>query len=53
MRTNIVAALALLGLVAIGSATPHGHKNLAASRDINKNHFGNVEITEIYESEDN
>jgi len=53
MRRNLVAALALLGLVAVGSATPHGHKNLAASRDINKNHFGNVEITEIFESEDN
>jgi len=30
-----------------------GHKHVAANRDINKNHFGNVEVTEIFDSEDN
>ena len=54
MRTNLLAAVALLGLVSVGSALPHlGHKQVAASRDINKNHFGNVEVTEIFETEEN
>ncbi len=54
MKTNLLTALALLGLVSVGSAMTHAsHKNVAASRDINKNHFGNVEITEIFEAEEN
>ena len=54
MRTNLLAALALLGLVSVGSAMPNmGHKHVAANRDINKNHFGNVEVTEIFDTEDN
>ena len=54
MRTNLLAALALLGLVTVGSALPSmGHKHVAANRDINKNHFGNVEVTEIFDTEEN
>jgi hypothetical protein len=50
MRTNLLAALALLGLVSVGSATmPPNTKHVASNRDINKNHFGNVEVTEIFE----
>ncbi len=55
MRTNLLAALALLGLISVGSATmpSMGHKHVAANRDINKNHFGNVEVTEIFDSDEN
>jgi hypothetical protein len=54
MRTNLLAALALLGLVTVGSALPSmGHKHVAVNRDINKNHFGNVEVTEIFDTEEN
>jgi hypothetical protein len=39
------------------AAMPHDQKflvkNLAASRDIKKNHFGNVEITEVFEADEN
>jgi hypothetical protein len=53
--TNLFVTLALLGLATVGSAMPqnaHPRKTLADSREIKKGHFGSVEITEVFESEE-
>ena len=55
MRTKLLVSLALLGLATVGSATDveAPRKTIADSREIKKGHFGSVEITEIFEADEN
>jgi len=52
MRRKIFVTLALLGLATVGLAGAAPHKTLADSRVIKKGHFGSVEITEIFEGDE-
>jgi hypothetical protein len=56
MRTNVFVTLALLGLATVGSAMPtdrHHMKTIPDSKEIKKGHFGAVEITEIFQADEN
>lgn len=52
MRANLFVTLAVLGLATVGLAGAVHHKTLADSREIKKGHFGSVEITEIFEGDE-
>ena len=52
MRRKIFVTLALLGLATVGLAGAAPQKTLADSREIKKGHFGSVEITEIFEADE-
>jgi hypothetical protein len=55
MRRQLFTLLALLGLVAVGGAHDHKHyrKTLPVSRETKKGHFGSVEITEVFDADEN
>ena len=55
MRTNLFVTLALLGLATVGSAASAEapRKTIADSREIKKGHFGSVEISEVFEADEN